>query len=128
MEVAFGTVGMTVLTTVLAVAMFAKGYRRAAAFVVGVMIATAVTTTLLKLWFDRDRPLWQAVEHLLETNSFPSGHASSIAAFAGIVMVLVAMLVRRANLRRLVVRRHGRRRTPGVSPTGSSWAATTSPT
>ena len=40
-EVAFGTVGMTVLTTVLAVAMFAKGYRRAAAFAVGVMIATA---------------------------------------------------------------------------------------
>jgi YegS/Rv2252/BmrU family lipid kinase len=101
-EVAFGTVGMTVLTTVLAVAMFAKGYRRAAGFVVGVMIATSVTTTLLKVWFDRDRPVWQAVEHLLETNSFPSGHASSIAAFAGIVIVLVQMLVRRANLRRLV--------------------------
>jgi YegS/Rv2252/BmrU family lipid kinase len=101
-EVAFGTVGMTVYTTVLAVAMFAKGYRRAAVFVVGVMITTAVTTTLLKVWLDRARPLWQSVEHLLETNAFPSGHASSIAAFAGVVMVLVAMLVRRANLRRLV--------------------------
>ncbi len=101
-ELAFGTVGMTVLTTVLAVAMFAKGYRRAAGFVVGVMIATSVTTTLLKLWFDRDRPVWQSVEHVLETNSFPSGHASSITAFAGIVIVLVQMLVRRANLRRLV--------------------------
>jgi YegS/Rv2252/BmrU family lipid kinase len=100
-EVAFGTVGMTVLTTVLAIAMFAKGYRRAAAFAVGVMIATSLTTTVLKLWVDRDRPLWQAVEHVLETDSFPSGHASSVAAFGGIVMVLVAMLVRRANLRRL---------------------------
>jgi YegS/Rv2252/BmrU family lipid kinase len=101
-EVGFGTVGMTVLTAVLAVAMFAKGYRRAAAYAVGVMIATAVATTLLKLWLDRDRPLWQAVEHLLETNSFPSGHASSAAAFGGVVMVLAAMLLRRANLRRLV--------------------------
>jgi YegS/Rv2252/BmrU family lipid kinase len=101
-EVGFGTVGMTVLTTALAVAMFAKGYRRAAAFTIGVMVATSVTTTVLKLWIDRDRPLWQAVEHLLDTKSFPSGHASSAAAFGGIVMVLAAMLLRRANLRRLV--------------------------
>jgi YegS/Rv2252/BmrU family lipid kinase len=100
-EVVFGTVGMTILTTVLAVAMFAKGYRRAAAFAVGVMIATALTNTVLKVALDRARPVWQSVEHLLETNAFPSGHASSVAAFGGIVMVLVAMLVRRANLRRL---------------------------
>jgi len=101
-EDAFGTVAMTILTAALAVAMFAKGYRRAAAFTVGVMIATSAATTLLKLWVDRERPDWQNPEHLLDSNAFPSGHASSIAAFAGIVMVLVAMLVRRANLRRLV--------------------------
>ena len=101
-EDAFGTIGMTVLTAALAVAMFAKGYRRAAAFSAGVMILTSVATTLLKLWIGRDRPEWQNPSQLLETNSFPSGHASSIAAFAGIVMVLAAMLVRRANLRRLV--------------------------
>ena len=100
-EVGFGTVGMTVLTAALAVAMFAKGYRRAAAFALGVMIANGVATSVLKLWLGRERPLWQAAEHLLDNESFPSGHATSIAAFGGIVLVLVAMLVRRANLRRL---------------------------
>jgi YegS/Rv2252/BmrU family lipid kinase len=101
-ELGFSNVGMVVLTTILAVAMFAKGYRRAAAFTAGVMIAIGVATNLLKLWLGRERPLWQSEEYLLDTNAFPSGHASSTAAFAGVVMVLVAMLVRRANLRRLV--------------------------
>jgi YegS/Rv2252/BmrU family lipid kinase len=101
-EVGFGTVGITVLTVILVVAMLAKGYRRAAVFIVGVMIAKGVTTTLLKLWIGRERPLWQNPEHLLDSNAFPSGHASSIAALGGVVLVLVAMLVRRANLRRLV--------------------------
>jgi len=101
-EVGFGTVGMTVLTTVLAVAMFAKGYRRAAAFAIGVMIATSLATSVLKLWLGRERPVWQAVEPLLDSNAFPSGHASRIAAFGGVLIVLVAMLVRRAPLRRLV--------------------------
>ena len=101
-EVAFGTVGMTVLTTVLAVAMFAKGYRRAAALHRRRDDRDRRHHHPAEAVVDRDRPVWQATEHLLETNAFPSGHASSITAFAGIVMVLVAMLVRRANLRRLV--------------------------
>ena len=99
-EVAFATVGMTVLTVLLAVGLFAKGHRRAAYLTVGVMLATALATTGLKLWVARDRPSWQSPEHLLETHAFPSGHASSVAAFGGLLMVLVAMLVRRANLRR----------------------------
>jgi YegS/Rv2252/BmrU family lipid kinase len=37
---------------------------------------------------------------LLETHAFPSGHASSIAALTGTVIVLVVMLVRRASVRR----------------------------
>jgi len=101
-EVGFGTVGMTVLTTVLTVAMFAKGYRRAATFTLGVMIPTMVATSVLKIVLGRERPLWQAAQNLLENESFPSGHASSIAAFGGVLIVLVGMLVRRANLRRLV--------------------------
>ena len=101
-EDGFGTVGMSVLTLALAAVMFAKRYRRAAAFTVWVMIVTYVATTLLKLWVGRERPDWQHPEQLLESNAFPSGHASTITAFAGIVMVLVAMLLRRANLRRLV--------------------------
>ncbi len=101
-ELVFGTIGMTVFTTLLAVAMFVKGHRRAAFFTAGVMIVTSLTTTLVKLGASRERPPWQNTENLLGTNSFPSGHASSVAAFVGIVMVLVAMLVRRSSVRRLV--------------------------
>ena len=99
-EVAFGTIGMTVLTAVLAVTMWVKGHRRAAAYAVGVMVATRLLTTGLKLLVGRERPEWQLAESLLSTKSFPSGHSSSITAFAGVLIVLVAMLVRRGNLRR----------------------------
>lgn len=101
-EVAFGTIGMAVLTTLLAAGMFVKGHRRAAFFTAGVMIMTSLTTTLVKLGTSRERPPWQHAENLLGTHSFPSGHASSVAAFVGVVMVLVAMLVRRSSVRRLV--------------------------
>ncbi len=99
-EVVFGTVGMAIATVVLAGAMFAKNHRRAAALTVGVMAATAVSTAVLKLTVGRARPAWQDAEHLLSSKSFPSGHASSVAAFAALVCVLVLMLVRRSGVRR----------------------------
>lgn len=99
-EVAFATTGMTVLTLVLAAAMFLKKHARAAAYVLAVMVATSLATTGLKLWIGRERPEWQLSEALLSTKSFPSGHASSIAAFGGVLVVLVAMLVRRSSVRR----------------------------
>jgi YegS/Rv2252/BmrU family lipid kinase len=40
---------------------------------------------------------------LLDSRSFPSGHASSAVAFAGIVIVLAVMLARRVGLRRLTI-------------------------
>src|SRR5690606_29933797 len=49
----------------------------------------------------RDRPDWQDPVGLLENAAYPSGHASSTAAFAGVVGVLLLMLVRRASMRRL---------------------------
>ncbi|MCW2765017.1 MAG: phosphoesterase, PA-phosphatase related protein [Nocardioides sp.] len=99
-ELAFATVGMIVLTTIVAVAMLVRKHRRAALFAVVVMIVTSLTTTALKVWVGRDRPPWQDAQALLHSKSFPSGHASSIVAFGGTVMVLVMMLVRRSNLRR----------------------------
>jgi len=99
-ELSFGTIGMTVLTVILAVAMLVKQHRRAAIYTVGVMVATSLATTLLKVTVGRERPEWQNVEALLGTKSFPSGHASSVAAFGGVVVVLVVMLVRRASVRR----------------------------
>ena len=99
-EVVTGTIAMTAYTALLFVLLLRR-YHRAAFFAAGVMIATALTTTLLKGLVDRGRPPWQSADALLHNGAFPSGHASSITAFAGIVVVLVGMLVRRARIRQL---------------------------
>ncbi|HYF72414.1 MAG TPA: YegS/Rv2252/BmrU family lipid kinase [Nocardioides sp.] len=98
-EVAFGAIAMTAYTVVLAGLLFRR-YRRAALFTAGVMLVTSLTTTLTKALIDRDRPPWQSTDALLHNGAFPSGHASAIGAFGGIVIVLVAMLVRRSSVRR----------------------------
>lgn len=98
-EVAFGTIAMTLYTVVLFALLFRK-HRRAAFFTIGVMIATSISTTVTKGLFGRDRPAWQSTDALLHNEAFPSGHASSVAALGGIVIILVSMLLRRANLRR----------------------------
>lgn len=102
-EVAFGTVAMTVATLVLAGAMAIKGHRRAAGLIVVVMAGCALATTLLKAYIGRDRPDWQSTDWLLDNPAFPSGHASSVAAFGGLVIMLVVMLVRRSSIRRLAI-------------------------
>jgi YegS/Rv2252/BmrU family lipid kinase len=99
-ELGFNTIAMTILTAVLATALFVRNHRRAAYLTVGVMVAVALATTLLKEVLGRTRPVWQDPDALLKNNAFPSGHASGIAAFAGLVVVFVAMLVRRSNVRR----------------------------
>jgi YegS/Rv2252/BmrU family lipid kinase len=101
-EIAFGTVGMTVWTLLLAVPLFVRGYRRAAVFTVGVMLTTSLATTGVKLLYGRSRPTWQDPVGKLVSKSFPSGHASSSAALAGVLIVLAAMLVRKAFLRRAI--------------------------
>jgi len=97
-----GTLAMTAYTLVLAIAMFLKGHRRASYFTLGVMLFTALATTGLKTLVGRARPEWQQLDEFLENGAYPSGHASSIAAFTGVVLVLVTMLVRRQAIRRLL--------------------------
>ena len=99
-EAAFGTIAMTVYSVILVAALVRK-HRRAAIFTAGVMLATPLVNTALKALVDRDRPEWQHLDKLLSTPAYPSGHASSIATLGGVVVILVAMLVRRANLRRV---------------------------
>ena len=101
-ELAFATIGMTVLTVLLAGAMFVRNHRRPAFFTLGVMAATALVTTAIKMTVGRARPPWQVEDGLLASQAFPSGHASSVAALAGVVIVLVVMLVRRSGTRRFV--------------------------
>ena len=100
-EIAFGSLAMTVYTVILAVLLLRR-HRRAALFTAGIMIIAGLATTLVKSLVARDRPPWQNADALLGNAAFPSGHASSVAAFGGIVVVLTAMLVRRTNLRRLL--------------------------
>jgi YegS/Rv2252/BmrU family lipid kinase len=101
-ELIFNTVGVIIMTAALTVFMFVKGHRRAAYFTAGVMTCTMLATTGIKLLIGRDRPPWQSTVDILTSHSFPSGHASSVTALAGIVMLLVGMLVRRSGVRRLV--------------------------
>ncbi len=101
-EVSFATLGMTIWTTLIAVPLFVRGHRRAAVFTVGVMISTSLLTTGIKLFYGRDRPTWQDPVAKLISKSFPSGHASSSAALAGVLIVLAAMLVRKTVMRRIV--------------------------
>jgi YegS/Rv2252/BmrU family lipid kinase len=100
-EDGFDTGGMVVLTVGLAGAMALRNHRRAAAYVAGVMVAALVVAPLLKSLIGRDRPEWQFEDALLSSGAFPSGHATAITAYAGVLAVLVGMLVRRGNLRRL---------------------------
>ncbi|MFA6574442.1 MAG: YegS/Rv2252/BmrU family lipid kinase [Nocardioides sp.] len=100
-ELAFSTPAMTAYAAILTVAMLLKRHRRAAVYTAGVTAVTALATTLIKLAVARDRPEWQESEWLLSNNAFPSGHASSVAALGGVVMVLVTMLVRRSSVRRM---------------------------
>ncbi|WP_432477780.1 diacylglycerol kinase family protein [Nocardioides sp. GXQ0305] len=101
-EVATATIGMTVLTVVVVALLLWRRHTRAALYVAAVMSATALVTTLVKLALTRSRPEWQSSVDLLTTHSFPSGHASSVAAFAGVLVVLTRIFVRRSSMRRTV--------------------------
>ncbi|WP_240044396.1 diacylglycerol kinase family protein [Nocardioides albidus] len=101
-EIAFGTAWMTAITAVLSVALFAKGHRRAAILTAAVMGVTALATYGTKVLVGRGRPVWQDPEYFLHSNAFPSGHTSSVAALAGLVILLAVMLVRRSGIRRAI--------------------------
>lgn len=98
----FGTDGMRVATAVLAGWLLLRLRLRAAVLVVAVMVATQELTHFAKAFFGRDRPAWQETDHLLQSGSFPSAHASGVAAFAALVVLLVVLESRSAALRRTV--------------------------
>lgn len=92
-EVAFATIGMIIWTTLLVVALAGRRRYRAAAFATVAMITASLATTGMKLGLGRDRPEWQDKIDLLDTHSFPSGHASSSAALAGVLVFLAWSLL-----------------------------------
>ena len=101
-EAAFATLPMTVYTAVTAVLLAVRRHGRAALWTVGVMLAAIVSTDLLKVLLQRRRPVWRDPVTTLQSYSFPSGHATGIAAAAGVVIVLALLLVRRRSVRRVL--------------------------
>jgi YegS/Rv2252/BmrU family lipid kinase len=99
-EAGFATIGMTVITVVLAVALWLRHHHRATVYTVLVMVTTTLLYTWIKILYGRQRPTWQDPLGKLTSQSFPSGHAASTAALAGVLIVLAQMLIRRASLRR----------------------------
>jgi YegS/Rv2252/BmrU family lipid kinase len=101
-ERAFAGLGMLILTLLLAVPLWVRKHHRAAVYTVLVMVSNSLLFNSIKVLYGRSRPVWQDPIGQLTSRSFPSGHAASTAAFAGVVIVLATMLIRRGNLRRAV--------------------------
>ncbi|HET8560323.1 MAG TPA: diacylglycerol kinase family protein [Marmoricola sp.] len=99
----FDTPAMSVYTLVTVLLLVLRRYRRAAVWTAGVMIAVGLGNALLKLLIGRHRPVFRHPVEVLHSYSFPSGHSSGIAAAAGVTVVLTLMLVRRRQVRRLLV-------------------------
>ena len=102
-EVGFATFGMIAWTTLVVLAVASRRRYRAAAFAIAVMVATSLATTGIKLSLRRDRPDWQDATDFLTTHSYPSGHASSSAALAGILGFLAWSLLRAGWARWVVI-------------------------
>lgn len=96
----FATQGLTVATLVVVGFLLLRRQFRAGLLVLAVMLAARELSTYTKELFGRDRPVWQDADFLHHASSYPSGHATGVAAFGGLVIVLVVLGARsRANLR-----------------------------
>ena len=103
MQAVFATIPMTIYTIVTVGLLALRKHVRAALWTVGVMLAAGLSTYFLKGLLHRDRPVWSEPVTTLKSYSFPSGHATGIAAAAGVMIVLTLVFVRRRQLRRLLV-------------------------
>lgn len=72
----------------LAAALGFRGYYSAATHVLGALLITIASITLLKIGFSVERPL--LVQQLPSGYAFPSGHASGITVFMGLAGAFVA--------------------------------------
>ena len=99
-EAVFATIPMTVYTAITAVLLALRKHFRAALWTIGVMLAASLTTYFIKGALRRRRPEWVEPITTHTSYSFPSGHATGIAAAAGVMIVLTFLLVRRRSLRR----------------------------
>ena len=102
-EVAFESWPFLAYNVVLVVALWVKGYRRAALWALGVNVAALLVNVSVKHLVDRPRPPWQVSTHPYVGLAYPSGHVLHAAAFFGVLAVLAVVFIRKAPLRRLLV-------------------------
>ncbi|MDO7868320.1 diacylglycerol kinase family protein [Nocardioides jiangxiensis] len=101
-ELVTGTIAANITALGGALLLGWKGHPRAGVYFALVTWLTIVSVHLLKALFDRDRPEWQVVDHIIHNGSYPSGHAAWATSIAGSIAVLVSMLVRKAPVRRVM--------------------------
>ncbi len=89
---------LTLITALVAAYLFAAKRPAAAAFVIGAVTGGALLSGLLKVAFERPRPL--IVPHLIGVNSpsFPSGHALN----ASVTFLTLGLLLAKTEQRRAV--------------------------
>jgi diacylglycerol kinase family enzyme/membrane-associated phospholipid phosphatase len=101
-EATFRTPAGLVYTVAAAALLVVNHHRRAATYVVFVVVLATASSRVVKLAVDRPRPHVPPVIHRLPDPSYPSGHATFVAAAAGIAIVLASLFVRKRGVRRLV--------------------------
>lgn len=94
---------LLVTAVVLAIVLAWKGHRRAAIWTAGVMVVARASELVLKRLIQRDRPHWADPIQVFHSYSFPSSHATSIAAAAGVLITLGLMLLRKRAVRHVLV-------------------------
>jgi membrane-associated phospholipid phosphatase len=85
-----GWIGLTALGVAMAVVLVRERAWADLAFLVAALLGSNLAVSLLKSWFDRDRPDVAPAVQLPESSSFPSGHAASGVAGLGALAVLAA--------------------------------------
>ncbi|MCW2817099.1 MAG: dagK 2 [Nocardioides sp.] len=93
-EVAFARAAVSLYVVTLTTALLLQRHVRVAAFAVLAALSTTLVTAVLKILIGRHRPPWQISDHLLASDSLPSGHATATAALATTLVLVAAQLWR----------------------------------
>ena len=85
-----GWIGLTILGVATALVLVRERAWSDLLFLAAALIGSNVAVSVLKVWFDRDRPDIAPAVPLPGSSSFPSGHAASGAAGLGAIAILAA--------------------------------------
>lgn len=101
--VVFGNLAVSIALGVLAAIALWRRELRLAAWIVASAAAAIGGNALLKLVFERDRPVWDRPLHEIGGYSFPSGHSAGAGMFVSVLVLLTIVLTGRGWRRRLLL-------------------------